>query len=126
MVRARALAVSLLAFGVLIHLFRSLKTAKSSESAPQYDMSEETKVHIAPERFVKLYKASYQKGATVEIICVSTKFQGGGRHPAPREHTHGQMWDTLSTICALPGCRSQAQDPPVDLRANTLTFQLVA
>lgn len=34
-------------------------------------------MHVAPVKFVKLYKASYQKGDTVEINNVSTRFQGG-------------------------------------------------
>jgi len=109
-VKARALTVNLLAFGVLIPPLSFAEKAESSQSVAKYDISKETKlqgvieevkdrlcpmsggmglrltvkiqdkiyeVHVAPVKFVKLYKASYQKGDTVEIIGVSTKFQGG-------------------------------------------------
>lgn len=108
--KARALTVNLLAFGVLIPPLSFAEKAESSQSVAKYDISKETKlqgvieevkdrlcpmsggmglrltvkiqdkiyeVHVAPVKFVKLYKASYQKGDTVEIIGVSTKFQGG-------------------------------------------------
>jgi len=49
-------------------------------------------VHVAPIKFMKIYKVTFHKGDAVEIIGVKTRFQGADAI-LPREIKHGE--DTL-------------------------------
>ena len=54
--------------------------------------NETYEVHVAPIKFMKIYKATFQKGDTVEIIGVETQFQGADAI-LPREIKYAE--DTL-------------------------------
>ena len=51
--------------------------------------NETYEVHVAPIKFMKIYKATFQKGDTVEIIGVKTRFQGVDAI-LPREIKHAE------------------------------------
>jgi len=51
--------------------------------------NETYEVHVAPVNFMKIYKAAFHKGDSVEIIGVKTLFKGADAI-VPREIKHGE------------------------------------
>ena len=51
--------------------------------------NETYEVHVAPVNFMKIYKAAFHKGDSVEIIGVKTQFKGADAI-VPREIKHGE------------------------------------